>query len=115
MNQNQNFYICIISVYQFISISHPSEQYWSTPGKIHTRHGQGEGEVDDMKNEERACGNSRGQLKKKWEIFQGDPDKIMKNFHGFLVFGTSKWCHHITQSCGLFRDEALFSLESFQG
>ena len=40
-------------------------------GLFQTKSKQGEGErrgVEDMEFEEKACGNSRGQLKKKWKF-----------------------------------------------
>ena len=49
----------------------------STGGEVERRHGTSRG------TEELACGNSRGQLKKKWN-FQGKSvqEKPMWNFHG---------------------------------
>ena len=49
--------------------------------------------------EERACGNSGGQLKKKWN-FQGCSRKTRVEFLWILVFGVgiSKVCHTVLQS-----------------
>ena len=50
--------------------------------------------------EERTCGNSRVQLKKK-QNFQGLQKKLMWNFHGWVLvfdFGISKGCHTILQN-----------------
>ena len=49
-----------------------------------------------------------GVKKKKWN-FRGDQEKIVWNFHGswFLVLETPMG---VTQFCGIFRGEALFSL-----
>ena len=57
--------------------------------------------------EERTCGNSRGQLKKKWN-FQWCFRKIHVEFSWVLVsdLGVLKGCH--TQFCRISRGESLF-------
>ena len=61
--------------------------------------------------EERKCGNSRGQLRKKWS-FHGCSSKNFKwNFHGSW-FLTLEFPRIVTQFCWIFRGESLFSQKS---
>ena len=57
--------------------------------------------------EERACGNSRSQLKKSG-ISKGGQEKFVRNFHGpwFLIL---EFPSGVTQFCRIYRGESLFS------
>ena len=72
--------VCHVSIFQ------PSKQYWTINSrKNSSRAGR---EAEDMEFPGVYWRKSLwkfqgGQLKKKWGISRGDPDKIMRNFHWF--------------------------------
>ena len=101
-------YICYIYIYIYIYFS-PDFQ-WSIPENIQIDEGWGgHGSSRIIKKIE--CGNSRSQLKKKWN-FKGWSRKYYVEFPWVLVLGF--WPEipmDVTQSCRISRGEVLFCLE----